>query len=104
MTLKLNRLEVRIEGAVFLTLMAQVPAVETSNAVMTAFNCVLLTYSVVRGDPFHCTMELLLKFEPITVSEKLPLPARMPEGEMEVIAGFDEAGDVAGCCPPQPIR
>lgn len=91
-----------MEGDVFLTVIVQMPPSETSDAVMTAVSCVLLTYWVVRDDPLQRTVDPLLKFEPFTVSEKLPFPAEMFAGEMELITGV-ESGDGEDC-PPQPVR
>ena len=80
-------LEVASAGEVFLTVITLVPPAETSDAGIMAFNCVLPTYSVDLADPLHCTMELLLKFVPFTVSVKPLLPAETLLGEIDVMEG-----------------
>ena len=57
-------------------------------------------------DPFHRTVELLLKFEPFTVRVKPSLPARTLLGEIEPIVGAEVAGGCEGVwdgVPPQPM-
>ena len=46
-----------------------------------------LTNVVVRGLPFHCTTELLMKFVPFTVSVNAAEPALTELGESDVIVG-----------------
>jgi hypothetical protein len=58
------------------------PAVTTSVAVMAACNWALEINVVVRGLPFHATVEVLRKLEPFTVSVKLALPAGTEFGVM----------------------
>jgi hypothetical protein len=47
----------------------------TSPASIVAVNCVAFTNVVVRVDPFHCTTDDDVKFEPLTVSVKGAAPA-----------------------------
>lgn len=72
---KLRALVVPPPGAGLLTVTLAVPAAKTSAAVIAAVNCVALTNVVVRAPPFHCTIEVLLKFAPLTVSGNAALPA-----------------------------
>ena len=57
-----------------------VPADAISAAVIAAVTCVLLTNIVVRLDPFHCTLEVLTKWEPFTVSVNAAPPAIAEDG------------------------
>ena len=104
MTLKSTPLDVAMEGDVFLTVISRMPPVETSVAVMVALSCMLLTYSVVLEKPLQRTIEPLLKFEPFTVRVKLPLPANMLVGEIELILGGVEFGDTEEEFPLQLAR
>jgi hypothetical protein len=63
-------------------------------AEIAAVSWLLLTYDVVRGEPFQTTTALPLKSPPFTVSENPAAPAVALLGEIEVTEG------VAGQ-PPQ---
>ncbi|HEY1873090.1 MAG TPA: hypothetical protein VGG67_01680 [Steroidobacteraceae bacterium] len=52
-----------------------------------AVSCVALTNVVVRGEPFHSTIEEALKFVPVALSVKAPLPGMTVSGEIAVSAG-----------------
>jgi hypothetical protein len=67
-------------GEGFRTLTLAVPALAISAAVIAAVSCVLLTNVVVRPDPFHCTLDVLTKFEPFTVSVSAAPPAIAEDG------------------------
>ena len=64
-----------------------VRAVAMSAAVIAAVSCVLLTYFVVRFEPFQRTTELLMKFVPLTVSVKAGPPGLAEDGLSPVITG-----------------
>ncbi len=70
-------------GDGLLTLTPAVPDVAISAAVIAAVNCPLLTKVVVRGDPFHCTLEVDMKLDPLTVRLKLAPPAAVLVGDNE---------------------
>jgi hypothetical protein len=74
-------------GAGLLTVTLAVPAVAMSVAGIVAVSCVALINVVVRGLPFHCTEELLMKFVPFTVSVNAPTPAVATNGLMLVTVG-----------------
>jgi hypothetical protein len=59
----------------------------TSLAEIAAVNCVALTNVVVRSDPPQRTLELEMKFEPVTVKVNAGSPALAPVGDMEVRTG-----------------
>src|SRR6516165_6788091 len=83
---KATALEVPPPGAGVETVTLAVPAVATSAVVMAACKAVLETPVVVRGLPFHRTVEKP-KFVPVTVRVKAPLPATTAFGLNEVTAG-----------------
>jgi hypothetical protein len=58
-----------------------------SVAGIVAVSCVPLPQVVVRSLPFHCTTEPLMKFVPVAVSVKPPLPATRWLGEIDVSVG-----------------
>jgi hypothetical protein len=60
--------------------MLAVPAAAMSAAGIAAVTCVLLTNVVARFEPFHCTVELLRRLVPFTVSVKAPPPAIAEDG------------------------
>jgi hypothetical protein len=70
---KVRALEVLGPG--FRTVMLAVPCVATSVAGIAAVSWALLTKVVVRLDPFHLTVELETKLEPLTVKAKAGPPA-----------------------------
>src|SRR5215813_8333426 len=57
------------------------PAAEISEAGIIAVNCVPETMTVGRSTPFHCTTELKMKLEPLTVSVNPAPPAVAVFGE-----------------------
>ena len=59
--------EVPPPGAGLTTVTEDVPADAMSVAGIVAVSCAAFTNTVVRFDPFHCTCEVLTKFEPFTV-------------------------------------
>lgn len=67
-------------GAGFVTVTAGVPAVATSLAEIGAVNCVALTNVVVFVLPLNFTIEVLTKFEPLTVSVNAVDPAAIVDG------------------------
>ena len=64
-----------------------VAATATSVDKMLAFNRVLLTYCVVRADPFHSTFELATNPEPFTVRLNPAEPISTLDGDRDVITG-----------------
>lgn len=93
-------------GAGFTTVMVAVPATATSEARMDALRVVELTKVVLRLLPFHCTLEVAMKFVPLTVKVK-PVPQTVAEeGDREAIVGTGFGGggleDVDEPEPPQP--
>jgi hypothetical protein len=60
---------------VLVTVTLALPALAIRPAATAAVTCVLLTNVVVRFDPFHCTVALLRKLAPFTVSVKPDPPA-----------------------------
>jgi hypothetical protein len=80
-------LDVPPPGVGFTTVMLDVPVAATSAVRMVAVRVVLETKVVVRGKPFQSTVELLMKFVPVTVSVKLLPPAKVEVGEIEVVIG-----------------
>jgi hypothetical protein len=67
-------------GEGFTTITLAVPADVMSAAVIAAVTIVLLTNVVVRIEPFHCTVELLRRLVPFTVSVNAALPAIAEDG------------------------
>lgn len=74
-------------GSGLKTVTAAEPALRMSAAVIAACNCVALTNVVTRSVPFQRTMELLLKFVPLTVSVKAADVANIEVGLMLVRVG-----------------
>ena len=70
-----NGVEVPPPGAGLETVTAPVPAVAMSAAVMFACKLVLETNVVVRALPFHSTVELEMKLDPVTINVKAAPPA-----------------------------
>jgi hypothetical protein len=90
---KVCALDVPPPGEGLITVTLAVPVVAMSAAVMAAVTCVLLTNVVVRLDPFHCTLEVLRKLEPFTVSVKAAPPVIAEAGlklEMDGMGLFTE--------------
>lgn len=82
------------------TVTEAVPPAAISAAVMRAVNWVLFTKVVVRIEPFQRTVDEDMKFDPLTVSVKVPPPAPALEGEREVRLGTGLL--VTGVLPPPP--
>jgi hypothetical protein len=62
------------------TVTEAVPAVAMSLAGTAAVNCVALSGVVTSATPFHFTVEVLMKFVPVTVRVKPAPPAVAEEG------------------------
>ena len=63
------------------------PALAIRPAATEAVTCMLLTNVVVKFDPFHCTVALLRKLAPFTVSVKPAPPALAEFGLRPEIVG-----------------
>jgi len=74
-------------GAGFAAVIETVPEEATSLAGIAAVSCVLLTKVVLRLEPFTCTRDPFTKFEPFTVSVKVPLPTTTVAGDRLVSDG-----------------
>ena len=72
------------------TVTGKEPALAMSPARMLAVNWSLLTKVVVRAAPFHKTVELLLKLNPLTVRVKAERPASVAVGLRPVMVGCGE--------------
>jgi hypothetical protein len=84
--------EVPPPGAGLTTVTLAVPLVAMSVAAIAAVSSVAETYVVVGLLPFHCTVELEMKFVPFTVSMK-PAPPAVPDaGDIEVTDGIGFGG------------
>ena len=81
-------LEVPPPDAEFTTVTYAVPALSVSLLVRLAINLVELMKLVLRLAPFHCTVDVLTKFVPYTVSAKSTVPAFTEAGLRLVIVGF----------------
>jgi hypothetical protein len=82
-----SALEVPPPGVEFTTVTDVVPLVAISAAVMAACKLVLETKVVVRGLPFHCTVEEEIKPVPVTVSVNAAPPACALAGFSDVAVG-----------------
>ena len=69
------------------TAMVAVPAVAISAALIAACNWLLETKVVGRALPFHWTTEVAIKPAPSTLRVKVPLPASIEVGDIDVICG-----------------
>lgn len=85
--MKLTAFDVPPPGVGVTTVTLAVPTLAMSVAGIAAVNCVALTKVVVRGLPFHCTVEPLTKLLPLTVKVKAAPPAVAPFGFKLVIEG-----------------
>jgi hypothetical protein len=74
-------------GVGFTTVIAAVPELAMSAAVIAAVNEVALTNVVVRGLPFHCAVDPFMKLVPVSVSVNAAPPAPVNVGEIEVSVG-----------------
>ena len=74
-------------GVGLVTVTCPVPTVAMSAAVIAAFNCVALTYVVVRLDPFQFTTDPLMNPFPFTIKVNAPVPAVALVGDSVLIAG-----------------
>ena len=72
----------------FVTVMLALPIATMSAAPICAVSCVLLTKLVMRFAPFHCTIALLAKLVPLTVSVKLAPPTAANAGLRLLIVGI----------------
>ena len=78
------------------TVMLDVPTPAISAAFTDACRLVLEMKVVVRGLPFHCTVEEATKFVPVTVSVNAVPPAMAEPGFNNVIVGAFAAGVAGG--------
>jgi hypothetical protein len=110
-TAKTLELEVPPPGAGFKTVIEFVASVEISAAEIWAVSRVLSTKVVCRVLPFHCTVELEIKFVPTTLNTKSAPPGLLLFGDTVTIAGtaFELGGGledppplVLPAPPPQP--
>lgn len=111
-TMNVSELEVPPPGVGFMTVIAAVPEVAISTAVMAAVNCVALTKVVVRALPFHCTTLVLMKLVPLMVKVNAAPPTGVVVGASEVIVGtgltapivnvraFDSVPEILSCSAP----
>ena len=74
-------------GVALTTLTVAVPEEAISSARMAAVSCVNETYVVARLDPFHCTVDPLMKLLPLTVRVNAAPPAVVEDGLRNVMAG-----------------
>jgi len=74
-------------GAGLVTVTCPVPAAAMSAAVIAAVTCIVLTYVVVRLDPFQFTTDPLMNPFPPTVSVNAAVPAVALAGDSPIIAG-----------------
>lgn len=106
-TLKLVELETPPPGGGFITVMVSGPALDTALAGTSAVIRPPLTNAVGRLLPFHCTAELGMKFEPITLNLNPIPPCLLLFGEVVTMEGTG-LGFVGGALdwppPPQPFR
>jgi hypothetical protein len=86
-TVRLRAADVPPPGAGLKTVIAGVPALTISAAVIEAVNWVLLTKVVVRLLPLKRTTEPAKKFVPLTVNVKLVPPAKTLAGDSVVVVG-----------------
>src|SRR5450755_4323859 len=86
-TVKMAEFDVPPPGAGLVTVTPGVPAVLMSLARMEAVNCVALTKVVARALPLKLTTDEFMKFVPITVSVKPPLPVNANAGCNVVTVG-----------------
>src|SRR5262249_59493557 len=91
---KVTEVEVPPPGVGVNTLIWAVPEPAMSAAEMLAWSWVFLTKVVERLEPCHLTVEVAVKFAPVTVSVKAGPPATALLDDSEVIegAGLPEAG------------
>jgi len=82
-----NAFDVPPPGVGFTTVIAAVPELAMSAAVIAAVNCVALTNVVVRALPFHCATDPLIKFVPVNESVKAAPLAPVAAGESDVSVG-----------------
>ena len=95
LTTKVCMAEVPPPGPGVTTVTCALPAAAMSLAGIAAVNCVALPNVVVRFVPFHCTLEELKKFEPVTVRVKAPPPALALAGAIEDRVGTGFCGACA---------
>jgi len=84
---KLYALEVPPPGAGVCTVTVNTPAEAISAAVTCAVSCVALAYVVASAVEPHITVDLLVKFDPFTVSGNAAEPATANAGDTLLIDG-----------------
>jgi hypothetical protein len=87
LTVNVSAFDVPPPGAGLNTVTLAVPALAMSLAGIAAVTCVVLTYVVVRGDPFQRTTDELTRPDPFTVSANAGSPAITLLGDSDVRAG-----------------
>src|SRR5438445_507818 len=85
-------------GAGVNTVTEAVPAVAMSAVVICAVSCVLLPNVVARWLPFHCTMDELMKFVPVSASVTAAPPAPTLLGDREVSVGLGFGAVIVNVC------
>ena len=85
--MNVSEFDVPPPGVGFTTVIAAVPELAMSAAVIAAVNEVALTNVVVRGLPFHCAVDPFMKLVPVSVSVNAAPPAPVNVGEIEVSVG-----------------
>jgi hypothetical protein len=91
-------LEVPPPGAGLNTVTDAVPAEAMSAAVICAVSCVLLPNVVARALPFHCTIDELMKFVPVSARVKAAPPAVALGGEIELSVGLGFGALIVNVC------
>src|SRR5438876_1305741 len=94
-------LDVPPPGAGVNTVTEAVPAVAMSAVVICAVSCVLLPNVVARWLPFHCTMDELMKFVPVSASVKAAPPATTLLGDSELSVGLGFGAVIVNVCAPE---
>ena len=83
-----------------LTVTVAVPCVAIRPAAIGAVNCVALTNTVVRAEPFHKTTELAAKLDPFTVNVNGPPPACVADGlKPLIVRGLGAADTIVKAAP-----
>src|SRR3954454_3432507 len=86
-TVSVCALDVPPPGAGFTTVTLNVPAIATSAVLIAAVSCVELTNVVVRPEPLKFTVEVPMKFVPLTVNVNAASPAFLLDGLTLVVVG-----------------
>ena len=92
LTVNVDAVEVPPLGAGFMTVTGKEPAAATLEAEIAAVSDVALTNVVGWDAPLKLITEPEMKFEPLTDSVNVPLPARTLVGEIVLMPGGRDAG------------